>query len=304
VPAGDHIPGITEVDDPADPRLVDYARLTDVGHRVRREPADGVFIAEGATVLRRALDAGYAPRSLLLAPNRVEPAAGIAAEVAACGAPVFVAGPEILERLTGYHVHRGLLAAMTRRPLPEPGELLAGARRVVVCEDIVDHTNLGSVFDFDQQDQQRLQRVAILEDIVDHSNVGLAIRNAAAFGVDAVLLTPSCADPLYRRAIRTSMGTVFQIPWTRLSSWPGDIELLHEAGYVTAAMTLDEDAIPIDDLAAARHPRLALIFGSEGPGLRPSTVGAAQFKVRIPMDGGVDSLNIAAAAAVAFYATR
>ncbi len=264
-----------EVGDPTDPRLADYARLTDVGHRVKREPAAGVFIAEGVTVLERALDAGFTPRSLLLAPNRVEPAAALAARVAAAGAPVFVAGPDVLERLTGYHVHRGLLAAMDRRPLPAVAEVLAGARRV-----------------------------AVLEDITDHTNVGAAMRSAAAFGVDAVLVTPSCADPLYRRAIRTSMGACFTVPWTRLERWPEDISLLHDAGFVTAALTLGETAVPLDEFVARRPPALALILGSEGDGLRASTVAAAAVEVTIPMAGGIDSLNVAAAAAVAFYATR
>lgn len=263
------------VADPADPRLADYARLTDVGHRVRREPEAGVFIAEGATTLRRALAAGFAPRSLLLAPNRVEPAAELVAAVTAQGAPAYVASPEILERLTGYQVHRGLLAAMDRRPLPAVADLIAGARRV-----------------------------AILEDITDHTNVGAAFRSAAALGVDAILVTPSCADPLYRRAIRTSMGTVFQVPWARFDAWPAGLELLHAAGFTTAALALADDAIELDDLVARRPDKLALILGTEGDGLRTGTVAAAQLTVRIPMSSGVDSLNVAAAAAVAFYVTR
>jgi tRNA G18 (ribose-2'-O)-methylase SpoU len=292
------------VDDAGDPRLADYSRLTDVGHRVRREPAAGVFIAEGATVLQRALDAGFHPRSLLLAPNRVQPAAELAAEVARRGAPVFVAGPDLLERLTGYHVHRGLLAAMDRRPLPLTADLLRGARRVVVCEDTVDHPNLGEIGTYGQQSAGRTRRVAILEDITDHTNVGAALRSAAAFGVDAVLITPSCADPLYRRAIRTSMGACFTVPWTRLERWPEDIELLHEAGFVTAAMTLSENAIDMGEFVGRRYPSVALIFGAEGDGLSASTVASAHLEVRIPMEGGIDSLNVAAAAAVAFYATR
>lgn len=268
------VAGPEPVDDFADPRLADYARLTDVGYRVRREPAAGVFIAEGEKVVLRALAAGYAPRSLLLAPNRVGPAAVVEA-VRAAGAPAYVAEPGVLEKLTGYHVHRGLLAAMDRRPLPVLGDVLAGARRVAVFEDVVDHTNLGAAF-----------------------------RSSAALGVDAVLVTPSCADPLYRRAVRTSMGTVFQVPWTRLASWPADLERLHEAGWVTAALTPDPGAVPLDRFAATRPERLALILGTEGDGLRRATVAAAQFSVSIPMAGGVDSLNVAAAAAVAFYATR
>jgi tRNA G18 (ribose-2'-O)-methylase SpoU len=271
----DDIPPIVEVRDPSDPRLGDYARLTDVGHRVRREPAAGVFIAEGATVLERALDAGFAPRSLLLAPNRVGPATALAARVAAGGAPVYVAGPEILERLTGYHVHRGLLAAMNRRPLRATEELLVDARRVVVCEDIVDHTNLGALF-----------------------------RAAAGFGVDAVLITPSCADPLYRRAIRTSMGTVFALPWTRLTSWPGDLAQLRAAGFAVAALSPAADGIELAEFAAGAPERIAWVLGTEGSGLAAATVARSDFRVHIRMSPGVDSLNVASAAAVALYATR
>ncbi|HUR75664.1 MAG TPA: RNA methyltransferase [Sporichthya sp.] len=268
---------LIEVADPADPRLADYARLTDVGYRVRREPAAGVFIAEGATVLQRALDAGFAPRSLLLAPNRVEPATALAAVVAGRGAPIYVAGPELLERLTGYHVHRGLLAAMDRRPLPAAGQLLAGARRVVICEDIVDHTNLGALF-----------------------------RCAAGLGIDAVLITPSCADPLYRRAIRTSMGTVFALPWTRLQSWPADLALLRAAGFTIAALRpgAEGTGIELAQFAARAPERIAWILGTEGDGLAPATMVASDICVHIGMSRGIDSLNVAAAAAVTFYATR
>ena len=271
----DDIPLVTEVADPADPRLTDYARLTDVGHRVRREPGDGVFIAEGATVLQRALDAGFEPRSLLLAPNRVGPTKDLIGAVAAHGAPVYVAGPEILERLTGYHVHRGMLAAMNRRPLPDPAELLKHARRVVVCEDIVDHTNLGALF-----------------------------RAAAGFGIDAVLVTPSSCDPLYRRAIRTSMGTVFALPWTRLGSWPQGIDVLRSAGFTTVALSPAADGVELGEFAARAPERIAWIVGTEGAGLAPATIENSDIRVHIRMSPGVDSLNVASAAAVTFYATR
>lgn len=264
--------GLVEIADATDPRLADYARLVDVGYRVRREPAAGVFIAEGALTLDRALAAGYRPRSLLLAPNRVEAVSEQIAAVSATGAPVYVAGPEILEHLTGYQVHRGVLAAMDRVPLPALVDLLAGAHRVLVLEDIVDHTN-----------------------------VGAAIRGAAAFGVDAVLVTPRCADPLYRRSIRTSMGTVFQLPWTRLLQWPADLAVLHDAGFETVALTPDGD-LDIREVAAAGHERLALVLGTEGAGLADGTLRAARATARIPMAAGIDSLNIAAAAAVAFFA--
>ncbi|MGQ0630640.1 MAG: TrmH family RNA methyltransferase [Sporichthyaceae bacterium] len=267
--------GPIEITDAADPRLADYARLVDVGHRVRREPADGIFIAEGATVLDRALAAGFTPRSLLLAPNRVAPAADQIAAMTARGAPVYLAPPELLENLTGYHVHRGLLAAMNRRPLPDPVDLVATARRIVVCEDIVDHTNLGAIF-----------------------------RSAAALGIDAVLVSPACADPLYRRAIRTSMGSVFTLPWARLGSWPQSVAILHNSGFVTAALTPAPGAVDLAVLAAAPPARLAWLVGTEGGGLSAGALDTAQVRVRIPMSAEVDSLNVAAAAAVAFYATR
>jgi tRNA G18 (ribose-2'-O)-methylase SpoU len=204
----------------------------------------------------------------------VDPAADLVAAVSALGAPVYVAPPGALEELTGYQVHRGLLAAMNRRPLPKLAQLLPAARRVAVLEDVVDHTNCGAAF-----------------------------RSAAAFGVDAVLITPSCADPLYRRAVRTSMGAVFVVPWTRLSAWPGDLVELHDAGFVTAALTPDPAATDLREFAAHAPERLALVFGTEGDGLRPDTLGATTVRVRIPMAGGLDSLNVAAAAAVAFFAT-
>jgi len=263
------------VDDPADPRLADYARLVDVGYRVRREPSAGVFIAEGALTLRRALAAGFTPRSLLLAPNRVDAVPDLIREVGAAGAPVYTGSPDLLGKLTGYHVHRGLLAAMNRRPLPGLTELLPGARRL-----------------------------AVLEDVVDHTNVGAAFRSAAAFGIDAVLISPSCADPLYRRSVRTSMGAVFWVPWTRLDAWPGDLAVLHAAGFVSAALTPDPTAADLAGFAARPPAKLALVLGTEGDGLRPQTLAATTHRVRIPTDPRIDSLNVAAAAAVAFYATR
>jgi tRNA G18 (ribose-2'-O)-methylase SpoU len=195
--------------------------------------------------------------------------------------PVYVAEPAVLEAITGFHVHRGALAAMHRPPLPTVPEVLAAARG-----------GAGA------------RRVAVLEDVVDHTNVGAAFRSAAALGVDAVLVTPRCADPLYRRSVRVSMGTVFQVPWTRVDPWPDGIGMLRDAGFVTAALALSEDAVSLDELEARTPERLAMVLGTEGDGLRPSTVAAADLVVRIPMAGGVDSLNVAAAAAVAFWATR
>jgi tRNA G18 (ribose-2'-O)-methylase SpoU len=260
--------GIT---DPADPRLRDYTALTDVALRRRREPAEGLFMAEGEKVIRRALDAGYPMRSMLLTAKWAEVMGEI---TATAGAPVYLVSPGLAEQVTGYHVHRGALAAMARRPLPAAAEVLAGATRVALFEDIVDHTNLGAAF-----------------------------RNAAALGVDAVLLTPRCADPLYRRAVKVSMGAVFHVPWTRLASWPQDIGLFRRQGFVTAALCLAEDSITIGELAERRHRKLALLLGTEGAGLSAAVLRAADEKVRIPMAAGVDSLNVAAASAVAFYAT-
>jgi tRNA G18 (ribose-2'-O)-methylase SpoU len=269
---------VLRVDDPRDPRLSDYTDLTDVGLRRRREPAEGLFMAEGEKVIRRALAAGYPMRSMVLSPKWLDVMADV---IDAAEAPVYLAEPELLEQVTGYSVHRGALAAMGRLPLPTPAELLARARR-----------------------GRRPRRVAVFEDIVDHTNLGAGFRSAAALGVDAVLLTPRCADPLYRRSVKVSMGTVFQVPWTRMPEWPQGLAMVREAGYFAAALALDETSISLDELAAQRHEKLALVFGTEGDGLAPSTVAAADAAVRIPMAAGVDSLNVAAAAAVAFYATR
>jgi tRNA G18 (ribose-2'-O)-methylase SpoU len=269
--------GLIEVGDPLDPRLLDYTGLTDVELRRVREPAEGLFLAEGANVVARALAAGFQPRSLLLLRERLErpDVRRVAAQVTTAGAPVYVADAATLSDLTGYDVHRGVLASFHRAVAPTVSDLIRDARRIAVFEDIVDHTNLGAAF-----------------------------RSAAALGVDAVLVTPRCADPLYRRAIRVSMGTVFDIPWTRVDAWPEDIAVLQAAGFVTAALALSDEAMSLDELSARQDDRLALIFGTEGDGLRATTVAAADVSVRIPMSGGVDSLNVAAAAAVAFYATR
>jgi len=265
------------VTDPADERLADYVSLTDVALRSKHEPAKGLYIAESSTVLGRALAAGHRARSVLLAPRWVP---DLEAMVAALRdddevVPVYVADEPVLEAITGFHVHRGALAAMHRPPLAPVADVLAGARRV-----------------------------AVLEDIVDHTNVGAAFRSAAALGVDAVLVTPRCADPLYRRSVRVSMGTVFQVPWTRVDPWPGGLDELRAAGFVTAALALSDDSITLDDLVTENPDRLALVLGAEGHGLKAATIASCDRVVRIPMAGGVDSLNVAAAAAVAFWATR
>ncbi|MFI0217193.1 TrmH family RNA methyltransferase [Streptomyces lydicus] len=291
---------IITVDDPADPRLADYTGLTDVELRRRREPAEGLFIAEGEKVIRRARHAGYEMRSMLLSSKWVDVMRDVIDEVPA---PVYAVSPDLAERVTGYHVHRGALASMQRKPLPPAAELLAGTRRIVVMEAVNDHTNIGAMLPLGLQ-RSAGQRVAIFEDIVDHANLGAAFRNAAALGVDAVFLTPRCADPLYRRAVKVSMGAVFHVPWTRLTSWPKDIELFRRHGFVTAALCLGEKSITIDELAARRYEKLALMLGTEGDGLSVDALRAADEWVRIPMAAGVDSLNVAAASAVAFYATR
>ncbi len=275
------MPVIT-IDDPADERLSDYTGLTDVALRSRSEPAKGLYIAESSTVLRRALEAGHRPRSVLLAPRWLPDVDEMLAAVPGGDeVPVYVAAPELLEQVTGFHVHRGALAAMHRPVLPTVADVLASAR-----------------------DGRGARRVAVLEDIVDHTNVGAIFRSAAGIGVDAVLVTPRCADPLYRRSVRVSMGTVFQVPWTRIDPWPAGIEVLRAAGFVTAALALTDRSVTLDELAADAPERLALVLGTEGDGLRPGTITGADTVVRIPMAGGVDSLNVAAASAVAFWATR
>jgi tRNA G18 (ribose-2'-O)-methylase SpoU len=268
-------PEIVRLTDPDDPRLRDYARLTDVRLRVVKEPAEGLFMAESTQVVRRALRAGHRMRSLLLAPRWLPEMADVLAVAAEQGAPVMVADEPLLQSITGFHLHRGALASMHRPVLRPVADVVAGARRVVVLEDVVDHTNIGAVF-----------------------------RSAAAMGVEAVLVTPRCADPLYRRSVRVSMGTVFQVPWTRIEPWPGGLATLREAGFVVAALALDGRAEDLDLFAAEAPERLAWVLGTEGDGLRASTVRAADRVVRIPMQGGVDSLNVAAAGAVAFWATR
>ena len=265
----------TRIEDPADVRLVDYVGLTDVALRRRTEPERGLYIAESEKVIRRALAAGHLPRSFLMADRWLTDLADVVETAEADGIPVFVGEHEVLESLTGFHLHRGALAAMQRPALPPVADVLAGARRVLVLEDVVDHTNVGAVF-----------------------------RSAAALSVDAVLVTPRCADPLYRRAVRVSMGTVFQVPWTRIEPWPGGVEELRSLGFVTAALALADDSVGLDELAADPPERLALVLGTEGDGLSRRTLAAVDLTVRIPMAGGVDSLNVAAAGAVAAWALR
>ncbi|MGW7358807.1 TrmH family RNA methyltransferase [Streptomyces sp. NPDC054802] len=287
------------IDDPDDPRLHDYTGLTDVELRRRREPAEGLFIAEGEKVIRRAGQAGYVMRSMLLSAKWVDVMRDVIEEVPA---PVYAVDPALAERVTGYHVHRGALASMQRKPLPDAGNLLGTARRVVVMESVNDHTNIAT-FGLGLQDSAG-QRIAIFEGFVDHANLGAAFRSAAALGIKAVLLSPDCADPLYRRAIKVSMGATFTLPYARLEDWPGGLDVVREAGYSILAMTPDEKATPLDELDPSRFERCAIMLGSEGHGLSVSALRAADDWARIPMAAGIDSLNVAAASAVAFYATR
>lgn len=257
----------------ADPRVSDYTQLTDVHLRKLREPAEGMYIAESSRVLRRALAAGHQPRSFFLAEKWLADLVDVLA--AFPDVPAFIGTAALLEEITGFHLHRGAMAAM-QRPAPVPlAELLAGARRVAVLEDIVDHTNVGAIF-----------------------------RSAAALDIDAVLISPRCGDPLYRRSVRVSMGTVFQVPWARLENWPQDLTLLQGKGFTVAALELTGDAVDVDELAAANPDKLALVLGTEGAGMSPETLAAADLAVRIPMRPGVDSLNVAAASAVAFWELR
>ncbi|MFH8367051.1 TrmH family RNA methyltransferase [Streptomyces sp. NPDC018031] len=258
------------IDDPADPRLHDYTGLTDVDLRRRREPAEGLFIAEGEKVIRRARQAGYRMRSMLLSAKWVDVMRDVIDEVPA---PVYAVSPELAERVTGYHVHRGALASMQRKPLPDAGALLARAHRVAVLESVNDHTNIGAIF-----------------------------RSAAALGMDAVLLSPDCADPLYRRSVKVSMGAVFSVPYARAENWPRGLDAVREAGFTLLALTPDDKATAMDDAAPHRLERVALMLGAEGAGLSRQALMAADEWVRIPMAHGVDSLNVGAAAAVAFYA--
>ena len=273
------MPNIIEVTDLTRPELDVFARLTEAQLRNRLEPEKGIFIAESPKVITRALDAGYEPLSLLMERRQIE---GQARDVIGrCGGiPVYTADDDLLAGLTGYRLTRGVLCAMRRPRLPEVEELCAPARRVAVLEGIVDATNVGAIF-----------------------------RSAAALGMDAVLLTPTCCDPLCRRAARVSMGTVFQVPWTSIGAEAGDwpqpgVTRLQGLGFKTAAMALSDTALSIEDPRLAAEPKLAVVLGTEGDGLAPRTIAACDYTVRIPMSHGVDSLNVAAASAVAFWQLR
>lgn len=270
---------IKEVTDFSDPELDIYARLTEVQLLNRREPDKGIFIAESPKVIERALNAGCVPISFLMETRHVENQAKQL--IARCGdIPVFTAELDVLTQLTGFKLTRGMLCAMYRPKLPTVGDICKNARRVAVLEDVMNPTNVGAIF-----------------------------RSAAALGIDAVVLTSASSDPLYRRSIRVSMGTVFQVPWATLGDTPADwpekgMDRLHAMGFKTAAMALDDRAVSIDDPALQAEEKLAIVLGTEGDGLAHSTIARCDYTVMIPMQHGVDSLNVAAAGAVAFWELR
>ena len=261
---------ITDLDAPG---LADYARLTDVALRRVSEPANGLYIAESAKVIGRALAAGHRPRSVLVQEQWLPDAQRLLADWP--DVPIYVGSAELLEQLTGYNLHRGAMAAMHRPDLASVADIIRGARRIVILEDIVDHTNVGAIF-----------------------------RSVAGLGADAVLITPRCADPLYRRSVRVSMGTVLQVPWTRLPEWRDAAPVLKENGFHLAALALSDDAVSLDAFAIDPPERVALILGTEGDGLSRHALAVADSVVTIPMLHGVDSLNVASASAVALYALR
>jgi tRNA G18 (ribose-2'-O)-methylase SpoU len=270
---------VIEITDFSDPRLDVYARLTEAQLLNRFEPAKGMFIAESPKVIDRALNAGCQPVSLLMERKDIDGSASQIIE--RCGdIPVFTADRDVLCQLTGYQLTRGVLCAMLRPTLQSVETVVANARRIVILENVQNPTNVGAIF-----------------------------RSAAALGMDAVLLTPGCSNPLYRRSARVSMGTVFQIPWTfignEIADWPdAGMAKLHELGFKTAAMALSDNSVSIDDPRLAQEEKLAIILGSEGDGLTESTIADCDYTVKIPMYHGVDSLNVAAASAVAFWELR
>ena len=265
-------PPVVPVDDPDDGRLADYRDLTDAGLRRRRELGvgrHGIFVGEGVYVIRHLLRSGHRLRSLLLTPER---AAALAPDLDGVDAPVYVAGRDVLHRVAGFDVHRGALAVAYRPPPADPGALLAAASRVAVLEAVSDHENLGALF-----------------------------RSAAALGIDAVLLCPRCCDPFYRRAVRVSMGHVLSLPFAVVDPWPEGLARVQGAGFTVLALTPQGPADPIDEVEVADGERVAVLLGAEGPGLTAEALAGAHRRVRIPMAPGVDSLNVAAAAAIAFH---
>ncbi|MEA5154182.1 RNA methyltransferase [Raineyella sp.] len=260
------------ITDPHDDRVADYVRLRDVSLRRSLEAEHGLFIAEGEKVIRRALEAGYPPRSFLLAPRWIDSLSDVLGQHP--GVPIYVVTEQMAEEITGFHVHRGALGSMRRQSGRAMADLL-GLQRLVVCEDIVDHTNVGAI-----------------------------LRSAAGMGWDGCLLAPRAADPLYRRAVKVSMGAVFSLPWARIESWADAVPTLRDAGYLTLAMALSDDSRPLPDVARglAADRKVAILLGTEGGGLSRRWMEQADIVVRIPMGHGIDSLNVAAASAVACYA--
>lgn len=270
------MPNIVEISDFSASELDVYARLTENQLLCRADPQNALFIAESPKVIERALDAGYEPISLLMERKHIE---GQAKEIIErCGnIPVFTSTLDVLTQLTGFPLTRGVLCAMRRKPLPDFREVIRNARRIAVLEDVMNPTNIGAI-----------------------------VRSAAALNMDAILFTPACCDPLYRRAVRVSMGTIFQIPWAYIGETPADwpqrgMGWLRELGFRTAAMALRDDSVRMDDKALMAEEKLAIILGTEGDGLSGSTIADCDYTVRIPMSHGVDSLNVAAASAVAFW---
>jgi tRNA G18 (ribose-2'-O)-methylase SpoU len=260
---------VVTLDDPDDPRLGDYRSLTDVALRTKYEPPHGLFIAEGALVIERAVSAGYQLRSAVMTPQWLD---RTAAALATSDAPIYLGSDELLHTVTGFHVHRGALASVHRRPLPGFDQLIATSSRVVVIEDLVNHTNLGAIF-----------------------------RAAAALGMDGVVLSPQSTDPLYRRSVRVSMGAVFTVPYAKAPSWPAAVDAMRAKGFRMLALTPSSDAVALNDVTAGESDAIGIVLGTEGAGLSDDAAGRCDQRVRIPMMAGIDSLNVASAAAVAFW---
>lgn len=266
------VPRIIRIDDSSDPALRDYRDLTDVALRRVIEPKEGLYLAESSKVIARAIEAGHRPRSVLLLEKWLEELEPILNGI---DAPIYVGTTEALESITGFTMHRGALASMTRPVLLPVEDIIRSAHRVVVIEDIVDHTNVGAIF-----------------------------RAVVGLGADAVLVTPRCADPLYRRSVRVSMGAVLQVPWTRLPEWPQGAQVLHDHGFTLAALALDDAAVDLADFAKDPPDKVAILLGTEGDGLSRTALNGADVTITIPMRGGIDSLNVAAACSVALWALR